>query len=322
MKFRNIFWGIILVFIGTLGILNNLNVIDFSWHKLWALWPVVLILWGISILPVKDFLKTLLVVVTLLLSVFYISTEAVNNNSFSSHFRWNFHNDNYYDDDDESYNYEEDNDSLIAGNSGSFLIPFPENIKTATLIVDAVAGEFDLRDSTTNLATFKINNKYLARKYTYFVKTQGDNAKVNITFKKHENVKLGHNKGKAVLKLNSKPVWDLQFNAGAADLEMDLSAFKVKKVDIDAGAANIDVKIGDKLKKVNVDIDAGASSITLRIPKNAACVVDVDTFLSDKTFEGFEKRDGKYYSENYENNDTVVKISIDSAVSDVNIKRY
>ncbi len=318
MKFRNIFWGIILIFIGILGILNNLDIVDLSWHKLLALWPVILILWGISVLPVKDLVKTLLVVVTLLLSLFYISTEAVDTHGRFSSFGWHVHtfkDDDFYDDDT--------GDSLISGkNTGSFLIPFPENIKTASLVVDAVAGEFDLNDTTTNLATFKINNKYLARKYTYFVKTQGDNAKVNITFKKHENIKLGRHEGKAVLKLNTKPVWSLKFNAGAADLEMDLSQFKVKKVDIDAGAASIDVKIGDKLKDVDVDIDAGASSITLRIPEKAACVIDVDTFLSDKTFDGFEKKNGKYYSYNYENNDTVIKISIDSAVSDVNIKRY
>ncbi len=318
MKFRNIFWGIILIFIGILGILNNLDIVDLSWHKLLALWPVILILWGISVLPVKDLIKTLLVVVTLLLSLFYISTEAVDTYDRFNSFGWHVHTfkDDYFYDDDTG-------DSLISGkNTGSFLIPFPENIKTASLVVDAVAGEFDLNDTTTNLATFKINNKYLARKYTYFVKTQGDNAKVNITFKKHENIKLGRHEGKAVLKLNTKPVWSLKFNAGAADLEMDLSQFKVKKVDIDAGAASIDVKIGDKLKDVDVDIDAGASSITLRIPEKVACVIDVNTFLSDKTFDGFEKKNGKYYSYNYENNDTVIKISIDSAVSDVNIKRY
>jgi len=71
MKFRNIFWGIILILVGVLFTLENLNIIDFDWYNLWRLWPVVLVLWGVSILPVKNMIKVVLVILVLLGSIFY-----------------------------------------------------------------------------------------------------------------------------------------------------------------------------------------------------------------------------------------------------------
>ncbi len=324
MKYRNIFWGIILIFMGILGLLDNFNLIYFSWHKLWNLWPVFLILWGISILPVKDILKVSLVIITLAFTIFYISNEAVEkevtyNNNWTADDDDEDSDDTFYDD-----TLTHKSVSSVEDNNETFLIPYPENIKHVNLILDAVAGHFILRNSTTNLATFNINDKYLANKYTYYLKTEGSNAKVSIKMKKHSNVNLDmkdHN-AEAVLKLNTKPVWNFEINAGAADLDLDLTKYKVEKLNIDAGAASIDVKLGDRQKSVNVDIDAGAAEITIRIPENAACVVDIDTFLSDKTLNGFVKRNGKYYTENFDDSETKFNITIDSAISDLNIIRY
>lgn len=57
MSYRKIFWGVMLVLIGTLFILKNVGVIFFDWVTIWRLWPLILILWGISLIPVKDYLK-------------------------------------------------------------------------------------------------------------------------------------------------------------------------------------------------------------------------------------------------------------------------
>ena len=43
---------------------------------------------------------------------------------------------------------------------------------------------------------------------------------------------------------------------GAADVEMDLTPFKVEKIDIDGGACAIELKLGDKYKKTYVKIEA------------------------------------------------------------------
>lgn len=68
MKTKNIIWGLVLVLIGGLFILKNLDIIYFSWHGIWRLWPVVLVLIGIAILPIKSGIKIALTVVTLIVA--------------------------------------------------------------------------------------------------------------------------------------------------------------------------------------------------------------------------------------------------------------
>jgi len=49
---RNLFWGLVLVTLGVLFLLDNLGVADFG-QLVHDYWPLILILWGISILTKK-----------------------------------------------------------------------------------------------------------------------------------------------------------------------------------------------------------------------------------------------------------------------------
>lgn len=76
MKSRNLFLGIIILFIGVVSLLAALDVFDFSWSIAWRLWPILFIFGGISILPVKEWLKAVLLVLTLALGVALYHHEA------------------------------------------------------------------------------------------------------------------------------------------------------------------------------------------------------------------------------------------------------
>src|SRR5664279_1379016 len=85
MSYRKIFWGIVLIMIGILFILKNAGIAFISWHMIWSLWPVLIILWGISIIPVKDWIKlvaSLVIIVAGLLMV--------QRNPDTDHFSWRF----------------------------------------------------------------------------------------------------------------------------------------------------------------------------------------------------------------------------------------
>ena len=69
MKSRNLFLGIIILFIGVIALLAAFNVFEFSWTLVWRMWPMLLILIGVMMLPVKDWLKAILLVLTLCGSV-------------------------------------------------------------------------------------------------------------------------------------------------------------------------------------------------------------------------------------------------------------
>ena len=60
MKSRNIFLGIIILFVGVISLLAALNVIDFSWIVAWRLWPMLFVFAG-----VKEWLRVVLLLIAL-----------------------------------------------------------------------------------------------------------------------------------------------------------------------------------------------------------------------------------------------------------------
>lgn len=76
MKSRNWFLGIIILFVGVVALLAALDVIDFSWIVAWRLWPMLFIIMGIAILPVKEWLRAILLLAALALCVFLYQHEA------------------------------------------------------------------------------------------------------------------------------------------------------------------------------------------------------------------------------------------------------
>ena len=72
MSYKKVFWGVVLIIIGILFIIRNLGWVDFSWWGVFRLWPVLLILWGISVIPIKNYLKLILSFVALLVAVIFL----------------------------------------------------------------------------------------------------------------------------------------------------------------------------------------------------------------------------------------------------------
>lgn len=84
MKSRNLILGVIILFVGVVSLLVSLDVVDFSWHIAAKLWPLLFVLVGVMVLPVKEWLKALLLLATLAIGVLLYQYE----DSKSNHYWW------------------------------------------------------------------------------------------------------------------------------------------------------------------------------------------------------------------------------------------
>lgn len=84
MKSRNLILGVIILFVGVVSLLVSLDVVDFSWHIVAKLWPLLFVLVGVMVLPVKEWLKALLLLATLAIGVLLYQYE----DSKSNHYWW------------------------------------------------------------------------------------------------------------------------------------------------------------------------------------------------------------------------------------------
>ena len=154
MKTKNIIWGLILVLIGILFILKNLGIIYFSWYSLWRLWPMLLVLIGVTILPVKDGVKVVLIIIVLVATAIFLISYP--------DFNWK---------DKRSINNSREkidkNEPLEIDQR--IFEAYDSTINEANLQFDAAAGNFRIDQSTGEL--FEFEREGNLGRYTYSKKT-------------------------------------------------------------------------------------------------------------------------------------------------------
>lgn len=304
MKHQNVFWGTILVGFGSLLLLDRLDVIYFNWWSMGKLWPFLLVLWGVSILPVKGGLKLVLALLVAGLSIITYS-----------HFQ-----SGYEHKAEKNYTIRKDWEDDEEVKTQYFSEPFNPEVEKAFLEMDAGAGTFKLQGTTAELLIAENSSK--ASEFSFKVEEKDNESRVYIS--QNSDIKFGkNNKGNQFnLMLNPAPLWSFDFDIGAAEFDFDFSDYKVENIDIDGGAASIKLKMGELHNNATIKINAGASSIRIEIPEAAGCRLEGATVLSSRNLEGFDKIEkGLYETSGFKEADQKIYIHVDAAVSSFTILR-
>ena len=315
MSYKKIFWGVMLVLIGILFILKNVGMIYFDWHTIWRLWPVILILWGVSILPVKDYLKLIISIAALAISVLLV-------NQYDKTGYYSFGKDNRNRSHNFGWNNEEERDDSNNESTQEMSQMLDSLVTRVDLKLEAAAGDFRMNEAIPEdkMLTFRKTGNI----GNYSMTSRDDSSKRFVELKIIEsNVRMKNRGNKVVLGLSTYPTWDFDLDIGAATIDFDLSNYKVGKLDIDGGACSVKIKLGEASDHTDVDIEAGAASIELLIPTGAGAELKTETALTSRNFQGFTKvKSGLYRTENFETSNQKIMIDIDAAVSSISIKRY
>lgn len=310
-RYKNFFWGLMLILIGGLIIGRNLNLLYFDWYNFLKLWPVLFILWGISVLPIRDAYKIGLLVVVLGGATWFAVTAPNSGRTWPFEYRWNY----------SEHSFSKDHWDSGSRGEQSFNIPYNDSVQYAKLKMDAAAGRFYLQDTTNNL--LNLQERGSRNPFKYFLERKGNETKIEISAKEPHVIIFGQEHRDVNLKLNSKPVWNLELNAGASEVNFDLSPYKVERFNMDGGAGSFKITLGDLYPDTQFTLDAGASSIVLRVPEKSGCDLRLSSVLSDRHLEGFTKiGDHHYQTENYDTAKNKIHLNIDAAVSSFTIIRY
>jgi hypothetical protein len=318
MKSGNLFWGITLVTIGGLFILRNLGLMHFNWYAISQLWPVLIIIFGISILPIKTVVRVFLSVLVVVGSLVFLSNSNYHSYHPSGPF-WFWKGDDFrfhWKDQEEAEEYQNDqnwDNQLLYEN-------YNQDIQYAVLDMDAVAGVFSVRESSEYLFKFDRSGN-IGR---YYLQSDNAGSAVVLKLRMDSDIRSGTNmRNEVELSLHPEPEWDFKIDAGASKIDFDLEPFKVNRININGGATSINLKLGDKAAKTDLKIDSGASSVTILIPKESGCQVRTNTILTGKTLTDFNKIDNKsYQTENFQSAGNKIYIHVDAAVSGLKVERY
>ncbi|MFD0763623.1 LiaI-LiaF-like domain-containing protein [Mucilaginibacter lutimaris] len=328
MKSEKLIPGLILVLLGTVFLLDNFHVIDFRWGNILHLWPVFLIMGGVNLVfannkaPWATALKIGVVILGFALLIF----GHFENRWWQRNSHWNFNDKGWYkdnDDDDDDDNGSDSTGIVKVEGSSTYTEPYIATATSAKLNLSGGGTAYSLKDTTDQLFTATTKERF--NRYIYTHTMEGNTAVLNLSMKD----KKGHiewdsdNNNKATIKLNVKPEWDININAGATALEFDLSKFKIKSVNIDGGAGSFNIKLGQPLATTNVDVETGVSKVVISVPENAACRITSDSGLSSTDFVGFiSKGNNVYETQGFDAAAKKIIIHMKGGLSKFKVTRY
>ncbi len=297
-KSSHLFWGFMFLTVGVFYLLDKLNW-DFLYLDLsWDIWPVLLILIGISLITTGKIIKP--VVSSLLGILIGIIIFGMFN----------------------GFLHEDDSDWYENSSSRDIQIDYSQNIKYANLTINGGVGKIDLAESEKFLVSGNIEG--MINNYSIDNHTEDSTAWINIKTGIHKfKLFKKRRKNEMNLYLSKFPVWNCEFNMGATKADLDFSHLKVKNIVIKTGAAKINMKLGDTVDRCYVNAKMGAAKFELSFPETVGCKVISNTFIVKKKLPGFtETSDNVYVTDNYEASAKKIIVDLSAGVSEFRINRY
>ncbi|MBO4328874.1 MAG: hypothetical protein J5831_05610 [Bacteroidales bacterium] len=327
MKSRNLFIGILVLFTGVVALLSALGVIDFHWSIVWKLWPMLLIVIGIALLPLNDYVKGAILLAALGVGCLLYHAEnrhyqgSAVTRFFNRHFsQWDWD----WDDDDDQDDADDPTKDDVAGflPDQHFAEAF-RDVERASMDIDFGAGNLKLATPCAELAKVDINSNFV--QYSFRSEGGDNEASFHLSGKgatKHLHGKSS-NTNDIELALCAQPVWDFSLDMGAASADLDFTPYLVSDLEINGGACDLDLKLGDSGFDTQVEINTGASDIDILVPSGMDCEVRIESAITGKDFKGFEKIErGLWRTPGYGQGTHHITIEIDCAVSDISIEQY
>ena len=292
--FRAILGSTIIIF-GLVFLAENLGYINFPWLFFLQLWPLLLIIWGLTyiIKSTPHFVLTLVGIFILLGSAIAYSI----NNGMLKEWKWTG---------------VESTDKQRVGLEYN-------NEKEAKVKIIGGAGVYNINSDTSKLVEAKAESTIGQIK----IEAQNSNQEINIS--QNNFTFNGWKKDKNIVdvSLNNKPEWTVEMNCGAISSNIDLSNLNIKKFTLSSGATSVDLRLGAIAKNSEIEIQTGASSINIKIPKEVGAKVVSKTGLSERHYNGFDAQaNGTHQTSNYEESKNKINFLIQAGFSTINIERY
>jgi len=282
--------GVILVTIGIFFLLINLGFISFSiLFGIFDLWPLILVVVGINILfkkkSIVSFITwTLFFIVLIFYGAFYEGKNAIGSTGYNTNFTK------------------------------------PIETVYGELNLDIGASELNIGVEEINLLSVNLRGAKLDYNDIY------NNNKETVVFsfqnKNYNKINLTNKGNNYNFNLNKDVIWDLDLDLGAVSGKLNLEEIRIKSIDLDFGAGNLDIILGTKHNKSHIKIDSGASNLNIVIPKEAGIKLKLDTALTKTNIDDLNlKKSGDYYlSTNYEEATTKLEFAINMGVGKIDFK--
>ncbi|MBP1679521.1 MAG: hypothetical protein H6Q29_1432, partial [Bacteroidetes bacterium] len=227
MNKGRLFWGSFLLGLGVLVLLDRSGTLVIEWGGIWAFWPVLLILIGVSVLGGPGILGRAASVLTGLLAAALVVAFL------------NFgHGPRYTQGEKEAVFTE----AMVPGTT------------SAAFSLDAGVGTFVITGTGEQLVEARVSSD----PWTYSLDrdSSGDQDRVHLWMNHHEGMEWRWKVRNSVeVDLNTAPAWDIDIDAGAARVDADFRNLAVSRVRLSSGASTVKVQLGLRAEECTMTLE-------------------------------------------------------------------
>ncbi|MEW6050856.1 MAG: DUF5668 domain-containing protein [Candidatus Zixiibacteriota bacterium] len=292
-------WGMLLVLLGAVLLLRNLDVINNNfWEDFLIYLPVLLIAIGIE----KIFTKSKFQILSYLTSVafflgglylVYVGSMGGSDLSFFS--------------------------------QTSYKAPADPTVKELHASLHLTDGDLTVRDATDDLVDGQFREFTHKPEITYAVQ----DGSANVTFEGGKRRLLGN----AIrVETDAPDDWYLSFSnlvpltleclGKGSDMHLNLSTTPLKDLKLEADEGSVYVKLGTLLPQVEVSLRGENSDIRLRLPSDAGIRING---VDDREYlqqVGLKPRDGAFVNDGYDTLNNKINVNLDDRLSSLSIDYY
>jgi hypothetical protein len=294
MKRSRIGFGVFLLTVGILILLAGFGILDWTiFYSIFRLWPLFIIVIGINIAFNRNVIVrsiTWLTLLAVLITYSYV-----------------FHDSNF--------------GKLVE--SSNVAIEKLAETKSGNLYLGFGGLELNVGSTNENLLDGTIAARNIKENYNYSLNKDS----VDINFKKDEHSIDFCNftdKQKCRFNLNKDVLWNVKVDIGAAGGNLNLADLQIGNLEINSGAVNFDIKLGNMSQLTNIKINTGASQFNISVPKDSGVRLKMEGALNSTGFYDINLiKDGNYYTtKNYDEAANKIDMDVSMAVGGIRITGY
>ncbi len=294
---------VLLILAGSVFLLNNLGILPWNiWGQVWRLWPLIPIAIGLDIIVGR---RSPALSVIVVLGVIAAGVGILYNNG--------------------GFQPEVEISPTLLN------VPL-EGAKRANVTLDFGAGDLSLsslegqeRSGGGQLATGTLENSGSRRAPEIESKLEDDTLQLDV---RQRSDGFGpwfggnHKRTSWNIKLSPTVPLDLDVNAGASKVALDLEGLQVSSLKLDVGASDTTVIFPAKGPSTNVEIDAGAAHVRVVIPEGVATRIDVSSAASSVNVPGarFTKKGDSYETQGYSTAERKLTINLDAGAASIDVE--
>ena len=295
---------VLLIAVGVLLLLNTLGVLPWSfWQAIWRFWPLVLVLIGVELMlgrgnPWLSALLALLVVGVVVAFAFFAAVVP--------------------------WTWSRGGPAAVVMQQ-EVQVPL-EGAREATVTMRFGAGRLDvaaLSADSANLLEGSLQHQRGEEGVRVSTERQGDRAAVVVEARDGAVfVVPGGSDEHWQLRLNPSLPLDLRFEGGAAEVDLDLRALRVRSLHVETGASSARIVLPEAAGRTVATIKAGMAQLRVDVPEGVAVRIDTGSGLSSVQVDErrFPRQGNTYVSPDYDTASNRVEISIDAGMASVTVR--